>query len=125
MGQCFWGHGGAQTWGHAWGWQKLRGPSGLFSERSHQVFHVASLPCPYVSSWSACRVEIWSSVAMVGQLVGKEKPPVPTQWVFRRPRAGRKPRCLREESCPSTGETSWEKQLLFHKPCFHPCTSVQ
>lgn len=46
VGQCFWGHGGVQTWGNAWGWQKLRGPSRLSSEQSNQVFHAASLPCP-------------------------------------------------------------------------------
>lgn len=34
----------------------------------------------------------WSALAMMGQLVGKEKPPFSTQWIFWRPRAGKKPR---------------------------------
>lgn len=38
-----------------------------------------------------------SGWAMMGQLVGKEKPLFSTHWIFWRPCAGKQPRCVSEE----------------------------
>lgn len=39
----------------------------------------------------------WSAWAMMGQLVGKEKPLFSTHWVFWRPCAGKQPGCVSED----------------------------
>lgn len=58
------------------------------------IMSSAGLPSDLKIVWN------WSGLAMMGQLVGKEKPPFPTHWVFWRPCAGKKPKYMSEELYP-------------------------
>lgn len=68
----------------------------------------------------------WSGWAVMGQLVGKEKPLFSTLWIFWRPCAGKQPRCVSEELYfGSTWVKPAEKnQLHFHKTFLHPSTNM-